>query len=621
MGNVTTSDLPTEKQQGVRTLLDLSRKLNYHQYVKHVNNEDLNAGSLTALPWTLLSSVSLHGGLDASFNSVPEIPKDLPLHLPHLTYINLQYNCLTTLPDSISLFFHLRTLLLSHNQLQTLPASFIHLSKLQKLDLSHNCLTELPQDIGNLQALQRLNVSNNKLQNLPLSLGTSQTLQLLLAVSNKCCMPPQQVCNQGSDVTLKYLRTQVPNGVPSSEHATPKFNTFKRKRGHVLHASVQNPHCARSLYAQEQTHTTNTTSRNRTPLRPPPHGTKLHADTLMDRVLGLLYGAAIGDAIGIATELMTPDECRFHYNAETLSYSDIIRDKHRVRWRPGDWTTDFDQTLLLLESLLKWGGVVDELDFAQQLEMYCRLGFPELGDTEEPLVGNTIQRVLSDPRYLQDPHGAARRLCHKVEDQDDVLFEYCDNSCLTRTVVLGVPQFHDLKEVSANAIRICRATHHDPRCLATAVVLTATIALMLQGSYDITKDESMEELLQVSMATGRQHLSRPAHLKAFEHYCGLRDYKSIEVWAPHQNQMTFCFKTLAAGLVALRGKQDFRSAIMELVMLGGDSNTHASVTGALLGAYWGYRALPHDWLNDLPDPQASLLNMKANALLDMMGIP
>ncbi|KAI8504075.1 hypothetical protein Bbelb_181430 [Branchiostoma belcheri] len=585
MGNVTTSDLPADKQQG------------------HVNNEDLNSGSLTALPWTLLSSVLLHEALDASFNSIPEIPKDLPLHLPHLTYINLQYNCLTTLPD--------RTLLLSHNQLQTLPASLIHLSKLQKLDLSNNCLTELPEDIGNLPALQRLNVSNNKLQNLPLSLGRSQTLQLLLA----------QVCNQGSDATLDYLRTQVPNGVPSSEPATPRFNTFKRKRGHVLHASVQNPHSARSLYVEEQTHTTNTTSRNRTPLRPPPHGTKLHADTLMDRVLGLLYGAAIGDAIGIATELMTPDECRFHYNAETLSYSDIIRDKHRVRWRPGDWTTDFDQTILLLESLLKWGGVVDELDFAQQLETYCREGFPELGDTEEPLVGNTIQRVLSDPRYLQDPHGAARRLCHKVEDQDDVLFEYCDNSCLTRTVVLGVPQFHDLKEVSANAIRICRATHHDPRCLATAVVVTATIALMLQGNHDITKDESMEELLQVAMETGRKHLSRPAHLKAFEHYCGLRDYHSIEVWAPHQNQMTFCFKTLAAGLVALRSKQDFRSAITELVMLGGDSNTHASVTGALLGAYWGYRALPSDWLNDLPEPQASLLNMKANLLLDMMGIP
>ena len=58
---------------------------------------------------------------------------------------------------------------------------------------------------------------------------------------------------------------------------------------------------------------------------------------------GLVYGAAIGNAIGIATEKMSLDECEFHYTAETLTYTSIVRDEHRVQWKQGDWTVDFDQ--------------------------------------------------------------------------------------------------------------------------------------------------------------------------------------------------------------------------------------------------------------------------------------
>ena len=61
--------------------------------------------------------------------------------------------------------------------------------------------------------------------------------------------------------------------------------------------------------------------------------------------LGLLYGAAIGDAVGIATEGMRPDECQFHYNPETFTYTNIVRDSYRTHWKQGDWTTHFDQVV------------------------------------------------------------------------------------------------------------------------------------------------------------------------------------------------------------------------------------------------------------------------------------
>ena len=46
----------------------------------------------------------------------------------------------------------------------------------------------------------------------------------------------------------------------------------------------------------------------------------------------------------------------------------------------------------------------------------------------------------------------------------------------------GIPHFYDLEEVTSNAARICRATHSDPRCIATSITSAILVALLLQVS-------------------------------------------------------------------------------------------------------------------------------------------
>ena len=57
---------------------------------------------------------------------------------------------------------------------------------------------------------------------------------------------------------------------------------------------------------------------------------------------GLVYGAALGDIVGLMTRWMTPDQCMFHYGSGVLEITDIVQDQHRVPWRVGDWTSNFD---------------------------------------------------------------------------------------------------------------------------------------------------------------------------------------------------------------------------------------------------------------------------------------
>lgn len=49
--------------------------------------------------------------------------------------------------------------------------------------------------------------------------------------------------------------------------------------------------------------------------------------------------------------------------------------------------------MLVLDSLTHWGGVVDELEFAERLKSWSQTGFKELGDTESFLDSSTTLRV------------------------------------------------------------------------------------------------------------------------------------------------------------------------------------------------------------------------------------
>ena len=56
----------------------------------------------------LVLQVRLLRSVDLSFNNIVEIPAGLPLTLPHLQYLNISHNQLTSLPDSIFGFIHLQ---------------------------------------------------------------------------------------------------------------------------------------------------------------------------------------------------------------------------------------------------------------------------------------------------------------------------------------------------------------------------------------------------------------------------------------------------------------------------------------------------------------------------------
>jgi ADP-ribosylglycohydrolase len=70
--------------------------------------------------------------------------------------------------------------------------------------------------------------------------------------------------------------------------------------------------------------------------------------------------------------------------------------------------------------------------------------------------------------------------------------------------------------------------------------------------------------------------------------------------ATHEpNCMGYTLKTLGAAFWALRQAPTFAEGLHAVIMEGGDADTNAAVAGALLGARFGYDAIPVGWIDGL----------------------
>ena len=189
-----------------------------------------------------------------------------------------------------------------------------------------------------------------------------------------------------------------------------------------------------------QAQAVNTGNRLLTPLIPPSHATNLNVDKLKDSLVGMFYGAAIGDSLGLLTERMTADEAEFHYSRRHIDQHHLYRDEARSEARPGQVSPASSLALAMLDSVMNWAGVVDELDYAQRLLQWY--------EEHRQFINSDHLHQLMEQRetFRASPNTAAKLLRDSNRGGHSV-----DGMCLPPMLGLFVAQFHDTQEVSANA--------------------------------------------------------------------------------------------------------------------------------------------------------------------------
>ena len=310
--------------------------------------------------------------------------------------------------------------------------------------------------------------------------------------------------------------------------------------------------------------------------------------TQTDRANGVLLGLACGDALGRPVEFKPP-----HRIAEEHSRVTEMLANGTHRQPAGTITDDTELALRIARSLDEEGQFEPEAVADGFVEWYDSDPF-DIGG----LTAATLRRLAGGGDW--DEIGL-EEWKHLPEGRN------AGNGSVMRCAPYGVA-FHSVVDDLVTASRVSSAiTHADPRCQWSCVVLNATIAGLLSGdddplgtALDLAEDAPAE--VQEVVASIQNVLS------------GDIDPDTVDL-----KNSGYVVTTLQAGLYHGLTAETAEKAIIDAVMMGGDTDTIAAVAGAVAGARFGREALPDRWLNEITETP-ELAELSHSLASDRFGV-
>jgi ADP-ribosylglycohydrolase len=388
---------------------------------------------------------------------------------------------------------------------------------------------------------------------------------------------------------------------------------------------------------------------------------------LVNHIKGMIYGQALGDAVGLTTEFKFKRD-RPDY---TFPYKDSIR-KNPVC----DWTDDTDQMILIMESIIESDHDFisqpleskDLANFAAKLGNWKNSGFPELGDKYGMGLGGNTNMVLIHPQFGKKLYIPSAEIWINSGKR------LAPNGAIMRTSILAILHLFgkECPEYWETIKNYCEITHYDIRCIISCWVLVESLRIILRllisGKQKlisgikkevhktilniIQNNESLhthypQTINETAPVTGRiRHQPTPKIYAEEKWFTENGKYKLREELSYYFNcnleeleldelgKIGYTYKCMGCSIWALDiissfqrkknisrrtiGSLNFKKIINAVVKECGDADTNAAVVGAIIGAFIGYDQLPTDWLQALPNKD--WLDKKIDDLLIKMKL-
>ena len=296
----------------------------------------------------------------------------------------------------------------------------------------------------------------------------------------------------------------------------------------------------------------------------------VHPDSLtreqLFRALGVLIGAACGDALGAPFEFGGPGQWFGTFARRVLGGTGEMIGGGGFNWAPGEFTDDTQMAVALAESLIACGGI--DPDHLWQSFRAWR------GDATD--VGINTSMVLSQ----ESRHGAAER-AHELQNGRSA-----SNGCIMRIGPVGVwGVAAGRKRTIEAAVEQAVLTHFDPAAAAGAAI-TAEIIRRVILSGDIT---GVAEDVVAGLS------SHPVLGPAVARYVPLVSTGYVPGADPDEPSNGSVWTAFAQALWAVRSTSTFEDAVIAAIELGGDTDTVAAIAGAMAGALHGAQRIPVRW--------------------------
>lgn len=331
------------------------------------------------------------------------------------------------------------------------------------------------------------------------------------------------------------------------------------------------------------------------------HSKRQQKRTIQGRFLGCLLGGAVGDAMGAPVEFMSHDEIRHQFGAKGITqyapaYGGV-----------GTITDDTQMTLFTAEGLLRswmrgcFKGIssITTVTANAYLRWLHTQGEHRPKDTDSSTIdsgwlfqqqqlhhrrapGNTCLSALRAMQSLGQPVHNNSKGCGGVMRVAPVgLFFW------------GKPQHESARNAFETGVDLAALTHGHPTGSLTAGVLSVLILVLTDGA-------PLSEALNVAKTILRQQSNFEETMSAVEMaeklaVSGLQHTKAIALLG----QGWVAEEALAISIYCALVARNFKQGVILAVNHDGDSDSTGSITGNLLGAFYGVKAIPAEWLKTL----------------------
>lgn len=287
-----------------------------------------------------------------------------------------------------------------------------------------------------------------------------------------------------------------------------------------------------------------------------------------------IMGVVVGDALGCPVQFESRDEVIEHPITGMRGYGTFNMPE-------GSWTDDSSETLALLDSILRKGGI-DCKDIMDNLVKWLDDGaFTPFGYAYD--IGSGVMSAVRRYKIDGDP-----LTCGGRDERN------CGNGSLMRILpavlychAQGLPADEAVEVVH----RVGSLTHGHLRTNIACGLYSFLAEAILAGG---TIRDCLRDGLAKGFAFYDAALDGSAELRHFDRLRDLDAFAQTHVDKIHSTG--YAVHTLEAAVWVLANADSFEEALLQAVNLGDDTDTVGAVAGGLAGLYYGYDAIPGDWL-------------------------
>ena len=334
-------------------------------------------------------------------------------------------------------------------------------------------------------------------------------------------------------------------------------------------------------------------------------------DPRFSRAYGALAGLALGDALGMPTQAMSPQQIRSVYGTITGLVDGDASQPYAPGMPAGSVTDDTEQALLIASLIIRGRGsssghvALNAVEFAHTL-LAWEDSMIERGSLD--LLGPSTKAALERVRAGEDPLTVGG--------------EGTTNGAAMRVTPIGIAVSTEDPEAFAEAVwSSCRVTHATRQGFQSAALVAAAVSMGIDAARSpsldlrsllwkaVTYVDSLPERGAWTpdpdvIAATRRAMQLAVNPASSSLEC-LVEQVGTSVASAHAIPMAF----------ALLARDPSPRALLDAANIGGDTDTIGAIAGAILGAVLGVEVLPADSLSMIEEVSHLGLSSVAGDLL------